>query len=71
MFGPGEYVPDPTEGIVDVKDLPTPQLGFFIAVATSKPLARDVAASLLATNPTSVRYTTWAMYTPVVPLTSE
>ena len=22
MFGPGEYVPDPTEGIVDVKDLP-------------------------------------------------
>jgi hypothetical protein len=28
MFGPGEYVPDPTEGIVDVKDLPAPQLGF-------------------------------------------
>ena len=26
MFGPGEYVPDPTEGIVNVKDLPTPQL---------------------------------------------
>jgi hypothetical protein len=26
MFGPGEYVPDPTEGMVDVKDLPTPQL---------------------------------------------
>ena len=26
MFGPGEYVPDPTEGIVDGKDLPTPQL---------------------------------------------
>ncbi len=26
MFGPGEYVPDPTEGIVDVKDLPAPQL---------------------------------------------
>ena len=26
MFGPGEYVPDPTVGIVDVKDLPTPQL---------------------------------------------
>ena len=24
MFGPGEYVPDPTEGIVDVKDLPAP-----------------------------------------------
>ena len=26
MFGPGEYVPDPTEGIVDIKDLPRPQL---------------------------------------------
>lgn len=24
MFGPGEYVPDPTEGIVDINDLPTP-----------------------------------------------
>jgi len=29
MFGPGEYVPNPTEGIVDVKDLPAPQLGFY------------------------------------------
>jgi hypothetical protein len=26
MFGPGTYVLDPTEGIVDVKDLPAPQL---------------------------------------------
>ena len=25
MFGPGEYMPDPTEGIVDVKDLPVPK----------------------------------------------
>ena len=25
MFGPGEYVPDPTEGIVDIQDLPRPQ----------------------------------------------
>jgi hypothetical protein len=25
MFGPGEYVSDPTEGIVDIKDLPAPQ----------------------------------------------
>ena len=24
MFGPGEYVPDPTEGIVDANDLPQP-----------------------------------------------
>ena len=27
MFGPGEYVPDPTEGVVDVNALPTPTLG--------------------------------------------
>jgi len=26
MFGPGEYVSDPTEGIVDIEDLPRPQL---------------------------------------------
>ena len=26
-FGPGASVPDPTEGIVDVKDLPAPQRG--------------------------------------------
>ena len=26
MFGPGDYVSDPTEGIVDVKDLPEPML---------------------------------------------
>ena len=25
MFGPGEYVPDPTEGIVHIGDLPRPQ----------------------------------------------
>ena len=27
MFGPGEYVPDPTEGIVDVHDLPADPCG--------------------------------------------
>jgi len=26
MYGPGRYVPDPTEGITNVHDLPTPQL---------------------------------------------
>jgi hypothetical protein len=26
MFGPGEYAPDPTEGIVNVNDLPAPTL---------------------------------------------
>src|SRR5260370_30117820 len=29
MFGPGEYVPDPTEGIVDIQDLPRPQLAAY------------------------------------------
>ena len=29
MFGPGRYVPDPTEGMIDVKDLLAPQLGFY------------------------------------------
>ena len=24
MFGPGEYIPDPTEGIVNANDLPQP-----------------------------------------------
>ena len=68
MFGPGEYVPDPTEGIVDVKALPAPQLAYY-TVATSKPLARAVGTWPLATNPTSVCYTTWAIDIPVVPLT--
>ena len=26
MFGPGKYVPDPTEGIIAVQDLPAPQI---------------------------------------------
>ena len=26
MFGPGKYVADPTEGIIDVQDLPAPQI---------------------------------------------
>ena len=25
-FGPGEYVPDPTERIIDISDLPAPQI---------------------------------------------
>jgi len=29
MCGPGEYVPDPPEGLVDVKDLPPPHLGAY------------------------------------------
>ncbi len=40
MFGPGEYVPDPTEGIVDVKDLPAPQLGLYSRNHTQTPCPR-------------------------------
>jgi transposase len=29
MYGPGRYVPDPTEGIVNIKDLPQPQWAFY------------------------------------------
>jgi len=29
MYGPGRYIPDPTEGIVNVNDLPAPQLAFY------------------------------------------
>lgn len=25
-FGPGEYVPDPTEGIIHIRDLPAPEI---------------------------------------------
>ena len=72
MFGPGEYVPDPTEGrVLSMSRTFQPHNWAFIAVATSTPLARDVAALPLATHPTSVRYTIEAMYAPVVPLTSE
>ena len=40
MFGPGAYVPDPTEGIVDVKDLPAPQLGLYSRSHTHAPCPR-------------------------------
>jgi hypothetical protein len=28
MYAPGRYIPDPTEGMVNVKDLPAPQREF-------------------------------------------
>ena len=33
MYGPGRYVPDPTEGIVNVNDLPAGLFSFRIRVA--------------------------------------
>ena len=69
MFGPGRYVPDPTEGIVDVKDLPAPQLVAYTATISTRP-AHDVAISPLATNPDSAPCTTWAICPPVARLIS-
>ncbi len=40
MFGPGDYVPDPTEGIVDVKDLPAPPPGFYSRNSKQTPCPR-------------------------------
>ena len=67
MFGPGEYVPDPTEGIVDSKELPRPQL-----VADSRhhepPPAHDVTIWPIATNVGTAPCTTWAICPPAVRL---
>jgi hypothetical protein len=40
MFGPGEYVPDPTEGIVAVKDLPKPMVVPYDANYDHRPCPR-------------------------------
>lgn len=40
MFGPGEYVPDPTEGIVDVNDLPKPLFAPYDANYAHRPCPR-------------------------------
>ena len=40
MFGPGEDVPDPTEGIIDVKDLPAPKLVAYDRNHTHPPCPR-------------------------------
>ena len=69
MFGPGEYVPDPTEGIVDLQDLPRPQLVAYTAVTTTTPPAHDVTTLPIATHPGSAPYTTLAICPPAVRLT--
>jgi hypothetical protein len=60
MFGPGEYVPDPTEGIVDVNDLPPPIICLTTAISTTV-LACDVGIWLIATNPASALCMIWAI----------
>ena len=37
MFGPGEYAPDPTEGITDVKALPQPKIVVYSRTLTQEP----------------------------------
>ena len=69
MFGPGEYVPDPTEGILTSKASLHPNR-HFIAVTISTIPAPDVGISPLATPPISAPCTTLAMYAPVARLTS-
>ena len=69
MLGPGRYAPDPTEGIVDVKDLPEPQQDFITATISKRP-ALAVVSLPLATNPTSESCTISAISPPVARLTS-
>jgi hypothetical protein len=40
MFGPGRYVPDPTEGIIHVEDLPAPQVRFYSRDSQQTPCPR-------------------------------
>jgi ribosomal protein L32 len=53
MFGPGEYLPDPTAGIVDVKDLPAPQLVPYSRNQTHTPCPR--CAHLASRHPSGQR----------------
>ena len=69
MFGPGRYVPDPTEGISNVNDLPAPQRGFYRRTISKRPVLA-VVSSPLVTNPASAPCMTSAIYPPAVPLTS-
>jgi hypothetical protein len=49
MFGPGEYVPDPTEGIVNANDLPMPLVVPYDRNHPTVP-ALDVGIWPIATN---------------------
>jgi hypothetical protein len=60
MFGPGEYVSDPTEGIVDIPDLPRPPLVAYSRTHAPPP-AHAVAIWPLAINPGSAPYTILAI----------
>ena len=64
MCGPGAYVPDPTEGIVNVQDLPAPQLVPY-SRNPKPPPAHAVTLSPLATPLGRVRCTPLARSTPV------
>ncbi len=70
MLGPGEYVPDPTEGIVDIKNLPRPHLVAYSRHHDHTPCPR---CSLwpIATKLASARYMTWAICPPAVRLISS
>jgi len=69
MFGPGEDVPDPTEGIVNVNDLPAPTLVAYDRNHDHTP-APDAVTWPPATHPASVRSMIWAICLPDVQLIS-
>ena len=60
MFGPGEYVPDSTEGIVDLNDLLRLLYCPTTPTMTTAP-ACDADIWLIATNSVNGPCTTWAI----------
>ena len=70
MLGPGEYVPDVTEGISHVEDLPKPSPASITKAATTRrAVARAAAAALAATPAARAPCTTWATPVPDAPST--
>ena len=62
MFGPGEYRPDPSEGITTPADLPPPEIVPTVAT-TSGNRVRAVVTRPTGTSSLIGRCTTWAIST--------
>jgi hypothetical protein len=63
MPGPGEYRPDPTEGITRIEDLPNPKIRCQTRNYRRRP-AHVAAIALIATASSVVPSTTWAIPLP-------
>ena len=61
-LGPGEYVPDPTEGIIHICDLPAPQ----IAIMSIRPVL-DAVIWPIAINGGIGRCTIWGICIAIAP----